>query len=859
MLPGSIDNLLRLAGIVISVILAIQPWFIATRSEDPFLFSSWAIFAAGTIAVCILSVLFLFFRPRRGQIVFLGSFLVFFAAVTISSLNSGFNNSLRGSILLITALLLAAFLRLSLRKQDSLAIAGLVAFSGGAMAIYSLLQLSGYDLLAWNSDYQMVGTFSNPNYLGAFLVVSSVITFGLIDTQPFGRRDRVAFSILLAVQILALLAGARSGVLLTLAAAIILYFTRFWEVRPGKMLRRSPLVAGLLLAVVATIAHGLVFMATTDYPWQSLSKMPQKYMPAISRLVLWQMGFGIFLDHPVAGLGPGSIAYLMPTYRPPQGSTIGIKPFNDDPHSVIVSLLAELGFFSLWGACGIIAAMFGCYTWRISKDHGTGRHKQVEVPAGADAEQPVPAVPDQIAADGMPVEDSGESRAAAAVFPWSSTFTGLVIVFLGYKAGFISAPWFFYLIPALMAFFGIYSVYLSVPGHFAEADGLNKATMVAMLAFIFYGLFNNSLSIVPLSAFMVLIFGLHFSCCQRDLVWKRQFRLTSVIFAAFPVAYVFCAYNFQTAHHLEQINLWQGQLQLNSNPAEAQQAFETAIRSNSQSLKAYYGLAISLEKQNRTDETQEVLKRLDSIVPNAFNTHYELARIMLARKQVLEAHRHALKSLDWDKAPRSYELLGTILMVEGLTSEAEKVFSEGLTVFPGNTIEREASDRIRLNLAAMASERGDFGRTGILISQITTDVKKDVNCMYISGMLLAREKKNQEALAVFEKALAAYPDHPRLMNAIGFILCELNQDMERAEMLLKNSYDMVKTRNPVDLADLLMVTHSLGKLYWKQNRMKEAEELLKIAWEQSPEDWQMLREERRLDYEDFCKAAGVQK
>ena len=461
MLPGSIDNLLRLAGIVISVILAIQPWFIATRSEDPFLFSSWAIFAAGTIAVCILSVLFLFFRPRRGQIVFVGSFLLFFAAVTLSSLNSGFNNSLRGSILLITALLLAVFLRLSIRKQDSLAIAGLIAVSGGAMAIYSLLQLSGYDLLAWNSDFQMVGTFSNPNYLGAFLVVSAVITFGLLDTQAFGRQDRTAFSILLGLQLLALIIGARSGVLLTMAAAIILYFTRFWEVRPGKLLRRTPLVAGLLLAVVATIAQGLVYMATTDYPWQSLNKMPHRYMPAITRLVLWQMGFGIFMDHPVTGLGPGSIAYLMPSYRPPQGSTIGIKPFNDDPHSVIVSLLAELGFFSLWGACGIIAAMFGCYTLRISQDTGSGCQPATSEPMKAETPQPEPAITAQTPAEEAISDDNGQTQPAAdassALFPWGSTMTALLVIFLGYKAGFISAPVFFYLIPGLLALFGIYS------------------------------------------------------------------------------------------------------------------------------------------------------------------------------------------------------------------------------------------------------------------------------------------------------------------------------------------------------------------------------------------------------------------
>ncbi len=845
MLPGSIDNLLRLAGIVISAVLAIQPWLIATRSEDPFLFSSWAIFAAGSIAICIASVLFIFFRPRRGQVNFLGSYFLFFAAITLATLQSGFNNSLRSSMLFVSALLLSGFLRLTRRSKDNLAIAGMLALSGGAMAAYSLLQYAGLDLLAWNSDYMMVGTFSNPNFLGAFLVISAIITFGIIDTQNLDRKNKTAFSLLLAMQLAAVAIGERTGVIICLLAAIILYFTHFWEVRPGKFLRHSPLVGGLLLAMVFTLCHGLVYISTTSYPWDSLSKMPQRYMPAITRLVLWQMGYAIFLDHPLTGLGPGAISYLMPSHRPPQGSTIGIKPFNDDPHSAGISLLAELGFFSLWAACGIFSALYGCYVWRRSKDRS--------IPA---AKVPVPAL--EVASEGS-ADAADVASEDHLQFPWLSTSTGLIIAFLAFKAGFIEAPVFFYFIPVLIAFFGIYSTFLSPdrPGNQEELEGLNKATMVALLTFVIYGLFNNSISIVPLAAFMIPVFGLHFSCCQRNLAWKKQFRILSIVFLTLPVAYVFCAYNFQTAHHLEQINLWQGEKLLSAgNGVEAQKAFETAIKSNSQSLKAYYGLAISLEKQNRQEETQEILKRLDTMVPNAFNTQYELARIMLARKQVLEAHRHALKSLEWDKAPRSYELLGTILAIEGQHLEAEKVFNEGLMIVPGTTIEREASDRIRLNLASMAADHGDFDRCQTLLNQITSDIKNDLNSLYMTGMLLSRQKKYTEALAIFEKALELFPGNARFMNATGFILCEQNIDLARAEILLEGAYQQVKSRNPVDLADLLMITHSLGKLYWKLNRLKEAGELLKIAYEQCPEDWEAIREERRLDYEEFSRVTS---
>lgn len=913
MLPGSVDNLLRLSGIVISAILAIQPWLIATGSEDPFLFSSWAIFAAGSISVCLSAVLLLFFKPRQGQMVFLGGFFMFFSAITAATLNSGFLSSLRSSMYLVTLLLLTAFLRMVRRQQDNLAIAGMISLSGATMAIYSILQAAGIDILAWNSDYQMVGTFSNPNFLAAFLMVTAMVNIGMLNEPGLKPADRAVFSLFLAVQVFAVVFSGRAGAILSIAVAAGFYFTSFWEIRPGRLMRRSAFLAGLTLAIVLTIFYGMAYYATTSYPWESMSKMPYRYMPAVTRLVLWQMGFAIFLDHPVTGLGPGAISYLMPAQRPPQGSLIGIKSFNDDPHSATISILAETGFIGLWGACTIFAVIFGCYVWRRSKgvnlklaeeqvstastpenasadiDTPKVQITVTDTPVAAAAPQPdasepyqneppatiqtinvseavampagspanIPPTDGPKAAEKKVADQAVAVSEAPAFFPWNYSAIALLISFLAFRAGFFEAPVFFYSLPFIIAGFGVLSAICSPDQNYNHNGlALSRGSMVAIITFFFYSLFNNSISIVPLSGFMVLIVSLHFSCCLRDLVWKRKFSPAAVVFLVFPPLFVFCAYNFQIAHHLEQINLWKGQNLLAASPIDAQAAFSTAIRANPQSLKAYYGLAISLEKQNRPEETKEVLKKLDAMVPNAFNSNYELARIMLARKQVLEAHRHALKNLEWDRAPRSFELLGQILVVEGKSGEAEKVFNEGLSLFPANMIEKEASDRIRLNLAGLAASRGDFARCEELLQQIKSEVKNDMNSLYLSGMLLARKNQNEKALELFEKALEMFPQNPRFMNAIGYILCEMNTEMDRARELLEGAYQIIRKSEPVDLGELLMISHSLGKLYWKQGRNREAGELLKIAWQQCPEEWPVLKEERRRDYAEFCVKTG---
>ncbi|HNW10018.1 MAG TPA: tetratricopeptide repeat protein, partial [Candidatus Rifleibacterium sp.] len=839
----------------------------------------------------------------------------FFSAITAATLNSGFLSSLRSSMYLVTLLLLTAFLRMVRRQQDNLAIAGMISLSGATMAIYSILQAAGIDILAWNSDYQMVGTFSNPNFLAAFLMVTAMVNIGMLNEPGLKPADRAVFSLFLAVQVFAVVFSGRAGAILSIAVAAGFYFTSFWEIRPGRLMRRSAFLAGLTLAIVLTIFYGMAYYATTSYPWESMSKMPYRYMPAVTRLVLWQMGFAIFLDHPVTGLGPGAISYLMPAQRPPQGSLIGIKSFNDDPHSATISILAETGFIGLWGACTIFAVIFGCYVWRRSKgvnlklaeeqvstastpenasadiDTPKVQITVTDTPVAAAAPQPDASEPYQneppatiqtinvseAVAVAMPagsptdipptdglkaVEEKVADQSVAlsetpVFFPWNYSAIALLISFLAFRAGFFEAPVFFYSLPFIIAGFGVLSAICSPDQNYNHNGlALSRGSMVAIITFFFYSLFNNSISIVPLSGFMVLIVSLHFSCCLRDLVWKRKFSPAAVVFLVFPPLFVFCAYNFQIAHHLEQINLWKGQNLLAASPIDAQAAFSTAIRANPQSLKAYYGLAISLEKQNRPEETKEVLKKLDAMVPNAFNSNYELARIMLARKQVLEAHRHALKNLEWDRAPRSFELLGQILVVEGKSGEAEKVFNEGLSLFPANMIEKEASDRIRLNLAGLAASRGDFARCEELLLQIRSEVKNDMNSLYLSGMLLARKNQNEKALELFEKALEMFPQNPRFMNAIGYILCEMNTEMDRARELLEGAYQIIRKSEPVDLGELLMISHSLGKLYWKQGRNREAGELLKIAWQQCPEEWPVLKEERRRDYAEFCVKTG---
>lgn len=829
MLPRSVANLLRIAGLLVSAILISLPWFLTTDSADPFLFQGWSILSAASICACIFSAVMLFFRPRQGQIPFISSFFLLSAALTISTLNSNFQTSLRTALIFVSLLLMSGFLRLCRRQIDNASVAGMIVLSGTFMAAYSFLQYFGLDIVSWDSDYAIVGTLSNPNFFGTFMCVTAVFSLAFALDPAWRRTNtRTVLLLMFVLQFASLLLENRAGTVLSFCVGLILLFTRGWEVRPGRIMRASPFVSGILLAFVLIAFHGLLFYASTSYPWETLQKPPAPYFPIISRLILWQMGFSVFLNHPLTGLGPGTLPYVMPVQRPSMGSALGIKIFNDDPHSGIISLLAESGVLGLIAFCSLLAVIYGTFVWFRFKNF-------------ADSE-----------------ETPAENEQNIISFPhepkWSLTLVLLAVVIFVVYLKLVPAKYIFLLIPLLIAVFGFHNAFIreDVSSKRPTLLNLPKATVTALLVFFFNSLYNTNYSVLPVLGLATAIFSLHFSGCQRDVVWKRHFSFLSLVLVLFPVAFVFTGYKIFSVYHIEQTSLYLGEHHLtNQNYSEGQKAFEMAITANPQSLKAHYGLAVALEKQNRLEESQDLLRRLDSMVPNAFNSNFELARILLERKQILEAHKFALKSLEWDQLPRSYELLGRILAMEGRNSEAEKVFNEGLLLVPYNTYEMQAADRIRLHLAALASNRGDFETCEKHLKEIRTSVKEDLDALYLMGMLLSRQNRHQEALKLFEQALEQSPRLPRLMNAVGYTLIELDKDLERSLELLESAHRIIRDLPDPPLSDLLMIAHSLGKLYWKTGKLREAGELLELAYTQSPDDWVNLKKERLADFQQF--------
>jgi len=787
MLPPAFDLLTRLLGIVVTLFLTFSPWLVAVDSQDPFLNQGWLTFGLGILAIGIPGLLLPLFRPRRNQLPMIVPGLFTWGVLVVSTLQSPFLVSLRTSLLMATQLGFLFFLRMARKSRDSFILAASLAMSGTGMAIYGLLQSQGHDFLNWvDSPYKVVGTFSNPNFLAAYLMVTALLTIGLFFHENFGHPlTKLFIGAAFALQLSALSMTNCSGAWLCLFAGVYLLSVRFWEVLPGSVFRRSPFVGGLVSSVFLVGGYCLITFATRSYPWDTLTGPPHGYFSIISRLLEWQMGFMVFLNHPFFGLGPGGLPYVLAGFRPPLGTVLGLATFNDDPHSHVLLLLGETGILGLIGFCSIGAALIGVHSH--FRNRQGNRFLTDDAPVFSDNEKPRPTIRSQI-----------------------------------------------------------------------PDEWLGKVLAVCILTLFLHSLFNNTLTILPLSNLLVLLVSLHQSVCLRDIVWKRGFSFISLGYMTLPLLYGLSAWTLQVNHREATTGLFQGNVLLErGQPVEAEARFEGVLRANPQSIFGIWGLARAMEKQGRLARVQDLLGRLDNLGPNLLGTKYHLSRILFERNMIPEAHRYAIKNLAWSQSPSTYELLGRILVTEGRIQEAEQILEEGLLLIPSwSEEERGAANKIRLQVASIEIDQNKFREARRHLTQLSPPDANSKEFFYLRGLIEYKNHNATQALGLFEQALAQNASEPKCMNAVGYLLVELNGDLVRAQALLEEAYKGYRSRNPPFLSDILTAAHSLGTLYWKQGKLDKAEELLTIAFSQCPLVWKDIREERSQSLKRFFQETG---
>jgi putative inorganic carbon (HCO3(-)) transporter len=214
----------------------------------------------------------------------------------------------------------------------------------GAIAV-AFLGLLHYlvSVLSGNGPVRIASTILNSNHLSGYLI----IYLPILISMKYGKRkdQRYYWGILATIVSTALvLTYCRGGWYATIIALTIMAFLK------DKRL--------LVWMVVYILIYSWIFPPITTQAVSGFTPLQERN--GIARLQLWLIGFKMWHENPITGVGTGNYIYLHDDYRTRYPYLDrGFGPL--EPHSSFVKFLAENGAVGL----GLFVALLGILGYKV--------------------------------------------------------------------------------------------------------------------------------------------------------------------------------------------------------------------------------------------------------------------------------------------------------------------------------------------------------------------------------------------------------------------------------------------------------------------------------------------------------------
>ena len=196
-----------------------------------------------------------------------------------------------------------------------------------------------------------------------------------------------------------------------------------------------------------------------------------------------------------------------------------------------------------------------------------------------------------------------------------------------------------------------------------------------------------------------------------------------------------------------------------------------------------------------------------------------------AANAFFEEHR----KVHTDGAELNFALHAETLQTLG-SIEAESVLSRGISAFPTST-------RLLFARANFRERAGFFDLAEADYRQILNLNPGDANALNALGYALTNNTDRfQEAAGLLEEAISKDPRNPAIIDSLGWVYFKLGKDRQ-AELLLKEAYKQYP--DPEVAAHLI-------ELLWTQGREVEARDLIANQWRASPNNEHLRETASRL-------------
>jgi tetratricopeptide (TPR) repeat protein len=211
----------------------------------------------------------------------------------------------------------------------------------------------------------------------------------------------------------------------------------------------------------------------------------------------------------------------------------------------------------------------------------------------------------------------------------------------------------------------------------------------------------------------------------------------------------------------------------------------------------------------------EEAKRAQMLLIDAYRDSHDIDRAMAETQ----------KALKGNEKDRGLQVTYAILQGEKMqTADAEKTLR---ALLQNNGDDQE----IYLDLAQV-EERGrhfeDAEKSAMKAESMAQDAGSRKSAWFILGAIYEREKKFDQAEVEFKKSLEADPKDAAVLNYYGYMLADRGIRLEEATSMIHNALD----QEPANGAYL----DSMGWVYYKQNKLAEAEEYMQKAVTHSKND-----------------------
>jgi tetratricopeptide (TPR) repeat protein len=211
----------------------------------------------------------------------------------------------------------------------------------------------------------------------------------------------------------------------------------------------------------------------------------------------------------------------------------------------------------------------------------------------------------------------------------------------------------------------------------------------------------------------------------------------------------------------------------------------------------------------------EAQKRAQMLLIDTYREDRDLDKAIAETKKLLDA------------SPNDPSLTVTLAMLYAEKSDTETATKLLSGLLRGN----ESDQEIYLNIA-QAQERGkkydDAEKSAAKAEELSVDAESKQSAWFLQGAIYERQKKFDLAEQEFRKILQVNPNSASVLNYYGYMLADRGLRLQEATSMIQKAV----AQEPSNGAYL----DSLGWVYYKQNKLAEAEEALHKASERESHD-----------------------